>query len=204
MKKKHDLLMALSMVLVAVSSIGGTLADLTASDGAVTNTFTFANNIKVELTEPQPTTGLGNASVSGNSETGWNYTNVVPGQTLDKQPTFSVKTSVDAYVFARVTESSNMSVVSYNTAAGGWTYLKEDAGKKVYYKAVSASVNEGVAVEQPLGALFTQVKISEDIDLAGETTRTLEPITIEVAAIQQSGFTTPELAYAEATFQAQA
>lgn len=111
---------------------------------------------------------------------------------------------MDAYVFARVTESTNVSVVSYNTAAGGWTYLKDDAGKKVYYKAVTASVSEGVAVEQPLGALFTQVKISENIDLAGTTTVTLNPITIEVAAIQQAGFTTPEAAYAKAAFQAQA
>lgn len=203
MKKKNVLLMALSMVLVAVISIGSTLAYLTATDGAITNTFTFANNIKVELTEPQPT-GLGNASVSGDTESGWNYTNVVPGQTLDKQPTFSVETSVDAYVFARVTESSNVSVLNYNTAAGGWIYLKDDAGKKVYYKAVTASVSEGVAVNQPLGALFTQVKISENIDLAGTTTVTLNPITIEVAAIQQAGFTTPEAAYAEAVFQAQA
>ena len=203
MKKKNVLLMALSMVLVAVISIGSTLAYLTATDGAITNTFTFANNIKVELTEPQPT-GLGNASVSGDTESGWNYTNVVPGQTLDKQPTFSVETSVDAYVFARVTESSNVSVLNYNTAAGGWTYLKDDAGKKVYYKAVTASVSEGVAVNQPLGALFTQVKISENIDLAGTTTVTLNPITIEVAAIQQAGFTTPEAAYAKAVFQAQA
>ena len=47
MKKKNVLMMALSLCLVAVIAVGGTLAYLSDTDGAVTNTFQFAAGIDV-------------------------------------------------------------------------------------------------------------------------------------------------------------
>ena len=193
MKKKNVLLMALSMVLVAVISIGSTLAYLTANDDKVVNSFEFANGITVTLDEDQPA-ATGDETISANADGGYSYTNVVPGQTLNKAPKLTVTTSVDAYVFARVTPGENMTI---GTITDGWTKLEgveTDSGKLVYYKAV-----EGQAALRDLGTLFNQVTVG-NVELSGS--ETLGSITIEVAAIQQSGFDTPAAAYAQAVFKA--
>lgn len=194
MKKKNVLLMALSMVLVAVISIGSTLAYLTANDDKVVNSFEFANGITVTLDEDQPA-ATGDETISANANGGYSYTNVVPGQTLNKAPKLTVTTSVDAYVFARVTPGENMTI---GTITDGWTKLEgveTDSGKLVYYKAV-----EGQADLRDLGTLFNQVTVG-NVDLSGS--ETLGSITIEVAAIQQSGFEgDPAAAYAQAVFKA--
>ena len=194
MKKKNVLLMALSMVLVAVISIGSTLAYLTASDDKVVNSFEFANGITVTLDEDQPA-ATGDETISANADGGYSYTNVVPGQTLNKAPKLTVTTSVDAYVFARVTPGENMTI---GTITDGWTKLEgveTSTGKLVYYKAV-----EGQAALRDLGTLFNQVTVG-NVDLSGS--ETLGSITIEVAAIQQSGFEgDPAAAYAQAVFKA--
>ena len=54
MKKKNVLMMALSLCLVAVIAVGGTLAYLSDSDGTLVNTFKFANNIAVDVYEYTP------------------------------------------------------------------------------------------------------------------------------------------------------
>ena len=187
MKKKNVLLMALSMVLVAVISIGGTLAFMTASDEKVTNTFKFANDIAVTLHEDEPD-ATGDETITPNGK-GFAYENVVPGQELNKAPEFTVTTEVDAYVFARVTPGENMTIGAITT---GWTAL--EGVDNVWYKEVAGQ--EGV---QDLGTLFTKVTVG-NVELSG--TEDLGAITIEVAAIQKSGFATPAAAYGEAKFQA--
>ena len=101
MKKRNILTIALALVLVAAIAVGGTLAYLTAQDDQVTNTFTFADGMEVKLWEPQPTV-VADETITGNQETGWNYANVVVGQSLNKAPTLATTTSVDAYVFVKV------------------------------------------------------------------------------------------------------
>ena len=94
MKKKNVLLMALSMVLVAVISIGGTLAYLAASDGAVTNTFTFASNLSVDLYET-----INDEKV----QTGYDFEDVVPGTPVDKDANFNMtNASVKSVVFVKI------------------------------------------------------------------------------------------------------
>lgn len=193
MKMKSLLIGVMSAALVACISVGATLAYLSASDGAVTNTFQFANGITVDVTEPEPE-ATGNETISGNSESGWDYSNVVPGQTLNKAPTFTITTTVDTYVFAKVTPGEHLNIGKIEndwielTGVSGLT-----AGQKVYYKDVTGSESE-----QNLGALFTQVTV-DDVNLDG--TEALGEIKIQVAAIQKSGFENVQAAYAEANFQ---
>ena len=196
MKMKNMLIGGMSLALVACISIGGTLAYLTATDDAVINTFDFANGMTVTLDEQEPTPIL-NEKIDENENGGYDYTNVVPGQTLNKAPEFTVTTTVDAYVFARVTEGENMAI---GAITEGWTKLEGVVGvDNVWYKAVNASAtSEGVGILQNLGTLFTQVTVG-DVDLAG--TEDLGNIKIEVAAIQQSGFESAADAYEEAVFQ---
>ena len=188
MKKKNVLVMGLSMALVAVISIGGTLAYMTASDDKVTNTFKFANNIAVTLDEDEPDP-TGNETITPNADGGFDYKNVTPGQELNKAPEFTVTTEVDAYVFARVTPGENMTI---GAITAGWTAL--EGVDNVWYKEVA-----GQAGVQDLGTLFTKVTVG-NVELSG--TEELGDITIEVAAIQKSGFATPAAAYGEAKFQA--
>ena len=193
MKMKNMLIGGMSLALVACISIGGTLAYLTATDDAVINTFDFANGMTVTLDEKEPAPIL-NEKIEGNGNGGYDYTNVVPGQTLNKAPEFAVTTTVDAYVFARVTEGANMTI---GAITAGWTEL--EGVDNVWYKTVPASATEeGVGILQNLGTLFTQVTVG-DVDLAG--TEDLGDIKIEVAAIQQSGFESAADAYEEAVFQ---
>lgn len=187
MKKRSILTTALAIALVAVIAAGGTLAYLTAEDTEVTNTFTFADGMEVSLWEPEPD-AIADEVITGDEESGWNYDNVVVGQTLNKAPTLATTTSVDAYVFVKVSGfSANMTT----TITSGWTAVTgttDNYGNGVFYKAV-----DGDEDEQELGTIFTEVVIA-----SGATT--LDDITIEVYEIQQVGFTSADSAYAETPF----
>lgn len=196
MKKRNVMTMALSLAMVGVIAVGGTLAYLTATDDSATNTFTFVTGednkpmIKVTLTEPKPD-ATGDESITQNVDgKGWNYDGVIPGQTLNKAPAISAETFVSSYVFVRVTESENVSIVqsSLNVGDGEGQWKTLTGVENVYYKEVDKGF------EGSLGNVFTQVKVD---DIAEEMMKdtVLAPITIEVAAIQTANFDTPEAAY---------
>lgn len=205
MKKRNILTIALALVLTAVLSVGATLAYLTATDDQVVNTFTFANNMTVTLTEPQPT-AVKNETIAGNGQNGYSYTNVVPGQLLNKAPTVSTITSVPAYVFVKISGATEN--VYPAAIKNGWEVVPgttPDNNKNgVYYKAV----NSGSADEQNLQAIFEQVQVGNvelENDQSGETpdvtTVDLDPITIEVYEIQQAGFADAAAALQETPFK---
>lgn len=185
MKKKNLLMMALSLCLVAVVAVGGTLAYLSDSAESVTNTFTFGE-IEVTLSENEPK-NLGNASASTNINGGYDYVNVVPGQKLDKEPTISVNTSVDAYVFARVNVGDNLALGEITL---GWT--KVSGTDNVWYQAVSGDDDA-----QSLGTLFNYVTV-DNVKVNGDSATpapTLGTVKIEVAAVQQASFDDVQAAY---------
>lgn len=196
MKKKNLLMMALSLCLVAVVAVGGTLAYLTDTDDQVKNTFTFADNIEVELTETAPMTGLGNASATWDQDqNGVQYTNVVVGQTLPKEPKIQLtKYTVDTYVFAKIENNTNgaVSIVDMKTTdnGGAWT----NCGNGIYGRKVTVDTGH-LANTDVATSLFTQVKI--DNEPADGTS--LGDITISVSAIQAAGFDDMEAALAAVT-----
>lgn len=185
MKKKNLLMMALSVCMVAVVAVGGTLAYLTATDDQVKNTFTFADGITVELTEPLPATGLGDASATWSEEqNGVQYTNVVVGQTLPKEPTVELTDySVDTYVFAKINNNTKgvVSIVDLKTTYndGAWT----DCGNDIYGRLVVVD-DEHEANTDVATPLFTKVKIDNE---PAEDANDIN-ITISVSAIQAEGF----------------
>lgn len=195
MKKKNLLMMALSVCMVAVIAVGGTLAYLTANAKALKNTFTFADNMSVTLTESwdKEANQMKDETATWNETTnGYDYENVVVGQDLHKSPVVTVSTDVDAYVFVRVKAGNSVTVKDYETGEGKWLVLNEnDNGYKVLYKEV---VVTDPVEDDPLGAIFNTVSVSS-------TATTLDPITIEVAAIQMTGFENASDAYDEADFQ---
>lgn len=189
MKKRNVMTMALSLAMVGVIGVGSTLAYLTASDSKVTNTFQFANDLEVSLTEAVPTEGLGDASaVAQSNGKGVAYTNVVNGQTLPKEPKIELtEYTVDTYVFAKIDNNTNgaVTVGTINTAA--WTSCGNDAeGNAIYGRLVDVSETP----DDPATPLFSDVTITsadvEDTDLGD--------IVIYVSAIQASGFNDMEAA----------
>lgn len=215
MKKRNVMTMALSLAMVGVIGAGATLAYFADSDDAVTNSFTFAGGagggdaITVILDEFVPDNPGGNATATlKEGEKGYDYSNVVPGDTLAKMPTVSVDSEIDCYVFLKVTENDDVKVkwIASNPA---WTEI-EDAdllpGQSVYYysgekckdgmNGVVPGGNEIVLIseEDQAEALFTQVEVQTTAtDDAGDGK--LADVTIQVAAIQATGFTSAQNAY---------
>ena len=200
--KKNILTTLVACILVAALAVGGTLAYMTASDGKVTNTFTFANGISVDLFERKPEPVADEKIETGNQETGWKYENVVPGQDLNKKPEVKVRTSVDAYVFVKLSGfTANVISLPENSLSSNWTAVDgvDEHGNGTYvYKSVIPGT--GTVVETALGEIFTTVHVgaqatAEQVNAA--------QIGIQVAAIQATGFTNAAdaLATGKPTFQ---
>ena len=187
MKKRNVLTMALALVLVAVLAVGGTLAYLTDDDTQVTNTFTFANGMTVDLTEPKPEKVPGGSEkITGDPETGWNYENVTPGQDLNKKPTLSTVTTVDSYVFVKISGAcADVQPKDIDTAHWTAAGTPDQFGNGIYYQKVTAV--EGQPNDKyELGAIFTQVETSEN-----PTSTSSDParIQIDVFEIQATDIT---------------
>ena len=112
-KTLRKILPVLALVLVvAVASVGGTIAWLKTATEPVVNTFTVGD-INIDLTETE-----------GKQTDGSYKFKMVPGNTISKNPKVTVKAGSEAcWLFVQVTESSNLSsFIEYS----------------VYYRKVSA------------------------------------------------------------------
>ena len=146
--KKKAWLSALAVVLVLCCAVGGTLAWLTQKTDAVVNTFTVGD-INITLTETE------------------REYKMVPGNTIDKDPTVTVQAGSEAcWLFVKVEETNWSRFPDANGTAKvfysvdvqkGWIALNDHPG--VYYREVSAEdaqrgdaydVNCNVTVSQML------------------------------------------------------
>lgn len=116
-KKRKALTTALAVILAIALVFGGsTFAYLQASSDDVVNEFK-TNQVTVDLKE---TTG--------------NEYNIIPGTSQEKDPTVTVSTTVPAYVYVEVTDTTD-NLVEYAIAAG-WMQL--DGYDNVYYREADA------------------------------------------------------------------
>lgn len=156
--KKKTLALVLALTLLVAGVVGGTLAWLTDQTAEVKNTFTVGD-INIGLTE-----------------TTADY-KMVPGNTIAKDPTVTVKANSEAcWLFVKVTESENLDTFITYAIANGWTELKSG----VYYREVPAS-----AADQTFPVLAGNAVTVKD--------------TVTKAMLTADGFTNPTL-----TFQAYA
>ena len=115
--KKKILALVLALTLLVAGVVGGTLAWLTDRTAEVKNTFTVGD-INIGLTE-----------------TTADY-KMVPGNTIAKDPTVTVKANSEAcWLFVQVTKSENLDTFITYAIAEGWTELQDG----VYYREVPAS-----------------------------------------------------------------
>lgn len=207
MKKKNVLMMAMSLVLVAVIAVGGTLAYLTSESETLTNVFTVGKGYgddgfyldetkKVGDTNPTEM-GVGDANrleAPGTNE----YEPMSIGDAIYKDPTFHLVDGPDSYIFAKVDGvdelvragfavtgwNSNewVPISGQNQAEGGYD------GYYRYYKVVSEAEN--------MNPLFTEVSLPTALGSVPDITG-INEITIEGVAVQAANLT-PETAWAEA------
>lgn len=169
---KKILALALSLALAVAIGVGSTLAWLTDTTDAVTNTFTVGN-IDITL-----------------EETARDF-KMVPGADISKDPKVTVKAdSEDCWLFVKVEKSKNLdSFISYGIA-DGWDELDNMPGVTgVYYRKVTASTND-----QPFEVLEgNKVTVKgEDVtkammDAITATTAPAPTLAFTAYAVQQHG-----------------
>lgn len=142
MKKRTIALLCAAMMVVGIAA-GGTLAWLVSNGGTVTNTFT-SSDISIELTET----------------TGETY-KMVPGYTIEKDPTVTVKANSEkSYLFVELEEQNSFDEFMTYEMAVGWTELTEGSG--IYYRVVDASTSD-----QPFAVLKDdQVVVKDEVTKA--------------------------------------
>ena len=175
--KKKILAIGLVVAMAATAVVGGTLAWLADQTAEVKNTFTVGD-INIGLTE-----------------TTTDY-KMVPGNTIAKDPTVTVKANSEAcWLFVKVTESTDLKDFITYAIAEGWTALPGVDG--VYYREVPAS-----AADQTFSVLAGDA-VTVKIDVTRtmlETAKTDAPtLTFKAYAIQRHHFATADTAWAEAS-----
>ena len=173
--KKKTLALVLALTLLVAGVVGGTLAWLTDQTAEVKTTFTVGD-INIGLTE-----------------TTADY-KMVPGNTIAKDPTVTVKANSEAcWLFVKVTESTDLKDFITYAIAEGWTALSGVDG--VYYREVPAS-----AADQTFSVLAGDaVTVKSDVTRTMlETAKTDAPtLTFQAYAIQKDHFATADAAWAE-------
>lgn len=176
--KKKAWLSALAVVLVLCCAVGGTLAWLTQKTDAVVNTFTVGD-INITLTETE------------------REYKMVPGNTIDKDPTVTVQAGSEAcWLFMKVEKSANFDTFMTCAMATGWTALAGQEG--VYYRQVDA-------VAAAAGASFAvlagnQVTVKDTVTktmLNALTPATYPTLTFTAYAVQMDNVADAAAAWAE-------
>lgn len=194
-RTRRALLTLCLMLAVAVVSIGGTIAWLTAKTSTITNTFTVGD-INIDLYEH--TRDANGDLTTTVTHDGISDYKIIPGTDLHKDPTAVVKANSEkCYLFVKVEAAGwNNSKIAYSIA-DGWTELTSAntaTGTKVYYRVVNAAT-----ADQPFGILN-----GNKVTVSGELTKAeVDEITSDwtlkftAYAIQHENFSSAELAWAE-------
>ena len=171
--KKKTLALVLALTLLVAGVVGGTLAWLTDQTAEVKNTFTVGD-INIDLTE-----------------TNRDY-KMVPGNTIAKDPTVTVKANSEAcWLFVKVTESENLDTFITYAIAEGWTKLQDS----VYYREVPAS-----AADQTFSVLAgNTVTVKSDVTKTMlKTAKTDAPtLTFKAYAVQKDNVASASDAWAK-------
>ncbi len=187
MNKKSLLMMMVTICLIAVVGVGATLAYLSDATNVMTNTFTVGSGIDVKQDESDESTPDDDTD---RTEEGNDYTDILPGATLVKDPTVTVfGNSSDCYVFMELKGADALTAQEFTFEGfnDSWKKVTGEEGTLdgVYcYKMVVAKSTD----DQKLAPLFTSVKYSIDAEELAEDV-TLSDVTIRTCAVQAANMT---------------
>lgn len=193
MQKKNVLTMALSVSLVGVIAVGGTLAFLTSTTEKVTNTFTGSAGITMTLDEAlvdedgKAIVGTGADRVTEND-----YDNILPGVEYDKDPTVTL-TSIPTggvYVFARIEGLDTTEADKYTVLADlsdQWEKVSDGDGADGIYVYIGEDADADIVTATgALDDIFEHVTFTYD-QANDAAAPTIKKINVVAYAIQASG-----------------
>lgn len=169
------MLIAMAVVLLLGCVTGGTLAWLTSTTGAVTNTFTVGD-INIELTETW------NLDTDNDNENDSWQGKMIPGHTIAKDPMVTVKANSEkCYLFVKLTKSNNFdSFMTFGTATG-WTEVPGQNG--VYYRIVEASGSDQYFYVLENNQVSVRGTVTKG-DMNALTGSTYPTLTVQASAVQ--------------------
>lgn len=182
------LAIALVVVLLCGSVIGGTVAWLIDQTNPVVNTFTYGD-VNIDLDESD--TGLDD----DDSEDTNDY-EMVPGEVITKDPKVTVFTDSKAcWLYVKLVESDNFDDFMEYEVEDGWTQLKDASGNDVegvYYRQLDEVVDEDVVCRViKNNEVHVKGSVTKDmlnaLDPEGEEAN-YPTLTVTAYAVQYSGF----------------
>lgn len=149
--KKNIFTAAVAVALAAVMAIGGSIAYYQTSTATISNTFE----------KPAMTISL--------TEDGDQSYEIIPGTEEDKNPTVSVSTTIDSYVYLFVTDKTD-GLVNYEINEDGWTILEDACTDTltVYYREVEADTEAEWEVLVDNKVSYDTSLTLEDLDAAAD------------------------------------
>lgn len=176
MQKKNVLMMTMSLAMVGVVAVGGTLAYLTSNTKTLTNTFTVGEGYDADdfkLDETDVIDGLDGVKTNPTAidphdreESANEYAPVAPGSRIAKDPTFYLKNDApESWVVAEVTGvdalvDTNYIVVSNDAAAS----VTNDTSSALNTTDWTKVANSDGSV---IGAVVEEEKVEDDGKLDG-------------------------------------
>lgn len=198
-QRNRRIAMTVALVLVvALASIGGTIAWLTDKTDPVVNTFTTAD-VDIDLTE---TWNADSDDDNDDANDHWEA-QLVPGNTYAKDPKVTVNAGSEAcYLFVHVVEANNTitgldgKIVQYSVNTNVWTAVPGHLG--FYYCVVDATTaNSGASYNVLTGGANNvnpdgQVTINSALTKAQEAAigSDTPTITVTAAAVQKDNVDT--------------
>ena len=206
MKMKNMLIGGMSLALVACISVGATLAYLTDKSDTATNTFTMQDGIELQLWETADevtdgkykqkikdslseatTAAIGDADKKQYEGTnkGIDYSEILPGAEINKEPRLKVTKGTESWVYMKVTDNTTtkLNIKGFNTTA--WTKVGEDTENNVVIYRYNTKVALNGWTETPL---FDTLQVPA-AETSTDTTEKLGNIVMEGYAIQSNGLT---------------
>lgn len=185
----------LALVLLVGGVIGGTVAWLIDAPDPLVNTFTYGD-INITLTETD--TGL-----DGDSNSKTNEYEMIPGQSITKDPEITVKSdSEEMWLFVKLEKSSNFDTFMEYTVADGWTALSGVDG--VYYQHITAeevaNADKEIAVIKDNTVTVKESVTKDQLnELDSESSANYPTLTVTAYAVQYAGNATAAEAWAKVT-----
>lgn len=203
MKKRNVMTMALSLAMVGVIGVGGTLAYLSATPDKKVNTFEFANGLEATLTEDASGNTNGDAT---STSSGIAYTGLVPGVNIAKNVEATFTSDIDAYFFIKIDKTTDKNTdlkITDLLLGAGWEKFDPVSG------TTAAITDEDTYGEYVFEYDGTGEDVTTSADLfdtvyvdSSVTSGTLNDIIISVKAVQKDGFESMKAAYDAVDYKA--